>query len=81
MKMKNWYILNQANDEMNWIMKNIKSSESLEHLDSCMNCFFLWKQKFQSDRYENPSISVRSYLKDKFWTCYKNQKKKISIFR
>lgn len=75
--MKKLSILNKANDEINWIIKNVKSATSKNQLDSCLECFFLWDKKFKSDRFENPNVSARSYLKDKFWSSFSNKKEKI----
>lgn len=68
--------INKVNQEMNWVIKLVKSVESKAQLDTALKCFFLWELKHNLNDCKN---SITSPLKSKFWAIYKTKESQFSL--
>lgn len=66
-----------ALNDFNWVIKLLKSSKSLDQMDTTLKCFNLWENKHVDNSLTTKDKEVISELRCKFWSKFKNKTSKI----
>ena len=61
-----------------WIIKILKSSKNVSHMECVRECFFLWEKMHISEKIEDQELKIINKLRSTFWAHFKNKYNEIN---